>query len=544
LILEGLIGEKFWHGVEQAIESNAQKGRIRSYFFNKTKKLVNPAIGYDFPAFTKPQRITHHLMSNMMIATLGANLSTAIKQTSQLINQASVKGIPVVWRGLYKMADVWSDEGKLLKELRREAGLGNTLKKIIYDFEWQHTLEGTFHKVMFTPFNAMENLARGTSGVTAVGEFLAKEGIGNLADLRRIIDAGGDLTKAQPIFWNRLMKAMCTESNDTNLLYGLAGRSSLLSSPLARMALALQSYSWKEAEFIARSFQRDGSALIRLMAMHGWAIGMADRIAGINAENWLGWGFLPPNSLGRGPQVEFLKNFVQYLVAVGSDEDRAAATHVDAMRGNIREVFRMFGNPDVPGEIGAAINGAAMAGLLPIPIISIARTAKVANEFATGEREFSQGKTFKPVTRDEALKSWFFQTHSDHADQQLRTMSARARRVVRDTMDKRADALLRAMGKEDGDRVNELAAEFASPIEVGFGTSVPRSLFFRDQDDLSFWPTPTMLMDRMRSRIRQRTVARPVLEMVDGDWAAHLLWAKYLDQAHSSLENGFIRGLK
>jgi len=556
MILEGLVGEKFWAGVEAAIESKARKGRIRSYFYNKTRKLVNPAVGYDFPAFMAPQRMSHMFISNVMTATLGGNLSTALKQTSQLINIGAVKGIPALWRGMYRQVDMWSEEGKMLRTLRKEAGLGNTLKKIVYDFEWQGTLGSTFNKIMFAPFNAMENFARGTSANIAVVDFLEKRGIGSYDDLMRAIQRGGTLpasmgemkagsAAARPLFWDQLMREMRAQSNDTNLLYGLAGRSSLMSSPIARTATALQSYSWKEAEFIARTFQRDGSSVLRLLAMHGWAIGFFDRIAGINAENWLGWGFLPPNTLGRGPQVQFMQNFIGYLMAAGSNNDAAAEQHVNALQGNLREVFRMIGNPDVPGEIPAIVNGLAMAGMLPVPMVAIARSAKTANEFFTMEREYSQGAQYRPITKSEALRSAFFTSHEEHAMQQLRQMNAQAVRIVRQEIDKRTDKALKALQKTDGDAVSEAFDELASVIQVGFGTSIPRALFFRDQDSDSFYPPPSMIIPQLMRKVRMRTIARPVYEMVyEDNFATDLYWAKYIQQSLGMLQSGFIRPLQ
>ncbi len=541
MILAGLIAEKFWAGVEESIESAARKGRIRSYFFNKTKQLINPRIGYNFPKFMTPQNLSHVFISRMMIATLGGNLGTAIKQTSQLINTAAVHGIPVTMKGLYYQADRISDTGRMLVELRREAGLGNTLKKIAHDFEWERTLDGTFEKVMFAPFNFMENLARGTSGNIAVGQFLKKQGINSYDDLRRAIDVAGP--NAKPIFWNNLMREMRTQSNDTNLLYGLAGRSSLLSGPVARMGVALKSYSWKEAEFIARTYQRDGSSVVRLLALHGWAIGMLDRIAGVNAEAWLGWGFLPPDVLGRAPQVQVLTDFVQYLVAAGSGNDKAADKHITAMASNMREVWRLFGNPDVPGEIGAAVHASSLFGLTKIPIIAIARGSKAANEFRTGIRESNDGTTWKPVDKAEQMKSWFFQSHEDHADAQLRAMSARFRRQVDVIADRRADAFLRALSKADGEAVNQAAREYLKPIQLGFGTNIPRALFFRDQDEVSYWMPMSGILSRLKLRMRKKIIAKPVREMIDGDFATDILWAKYYDQAAPFLQHGFIRGL-
>jgi len=524
--------DRFFAEIDKGFDSVARKSRIFKYFYEKSRKL-DPR---GFPAQNTTSAIASSMTAGTVIATLGLNLSSALKNTSQLLNTMAKEGIPGTIRGLYKMVDYWSDEGKALRDLRKSANFKSEFRKVIYDDVWIHSGKRGVDGFLMWPFSTTEMWMRGIAFNVSVGRDLQRRGIHSAAQL-----AGLHAREVASIvrFGRR-------EAIDTNFLYGIAGRSHLMMNPLARVGFALQSYSWKQAEFIARTWKRDGGAFMRLVGLHGWAIDMADKMAGVNAENWLGWGFLPPNTLGRGPAFETLTNLVHMSFASADGNDAEFAKRADALRGHIREVFRTFGDPDDHVGLQAALGAASLSGLLPVPMVGVARTFKVFNEFMTGERSSSSGRTWQRVGKGEALKSWFFTTHRQAEDARLRAMDSAVRRQVDSELDRRVRKYLKAIKGRDGDEVVAAAKELGSPVGLSLplsGSSLVRFLpsGFRLGDERSFWPHPEMIESRIKLRSKQLAVSRDVVEMIDSGWAGEVLWAEYSNRGLAELARGAIR---
>jgi len=536
----------FVNGINSNIESAARKNRILRYVLKKTRGRTDAG---GLPQMPKIETIAGVMTANTMIATLGFNLASAIKNTSQLVNTAAVKGLPATFKGMYKMADYWSEEGKTLRQLRKAANFNNTYRRLINEEAFVKFGRRTFDDIAMGPFNAVEMHMRGIAFNVAVGEEMKRRGIRKLKDLDDLLTPQGFRNASQRV--RELMELGIREAHDTNFIYGIAGRSHFMMSPIARVAFALQSFSWKQAEFVSRAWRRDGSALLRLIGMNGWLIEMGDRFAGINAENWLGWGFLPPSQLGRGPAIEALTNLTRAMMAVGEDDDRSFERFTNSLRGNIREIFRSFGDPEDVVGIQAAIGAAALAGLRPLPVVGIGKTFKVINEFRTGIRESRGGKTWQSVTPDEVLKSWFFQTHRQAEDKRFREMDRRLKTQVNSVLARRTKAYMRAMSGTDGNEVLAAAKELALPVGIKvpitgvgvFGTGVLRAAGFRLGDDKSFWPHPEMVKQRLDNLALRRTVSKDVTDMIDAGWALEVYLSQYANRAYAELDRGAILGL-
>lgn len=523
--------ERFFGTIDAKMESTAQKSRIFKYFYDKSKQL-DPR---GFPAQNTVSAVASSMTAGTIIATLGLNLASAIKNTSQLINTASKEGIPATIRGLYKMADYWSAEGKALRELRKSANFRSEFRKVLYDDAWVKAGKRGVDGFLMWPFSTTEMWMRGITFNISAGRDLEKLGIRTVSDLagldKRVLSA--------------VVRSGRREAIDTNFLYGIAGRSHFMMSPVARVGFALQSYSWKQAEFLARTWKRDGGAFLRLVGLNGWAIDMADKMAGINAESWLGWGFLPPNTLGRGPAVEALTNLISLNYAAADGNEGEFAKRADALRGNVREIFRTFGDPDDTAALQAGLGAAALAGFLPVPMVGVARSFKTWNEFMTGVRASDSGRTWQRVGKGEAVKSWFFTSHRSAEDRRYQAMEASVRRQVDSTLDKRVKKFLSALRGRDGDEVVAAAKELSAPVGLalpvsGFGLARMLPSGFRVGDERSFWPHPEMIERRMQLRQKQLAVSRDVLEMLDSGWASEVLWSEYANRGLAELSRGAI----
>lgn len=542
------LGEEFFANLETMIESKARKGRIRTYFWNKTKELVDPMIGYNFPKFGNVTRMTNALVNNTITATIGLNLGTAIANTSALANLAAYKGTPAMFRGIFSMASGGA-KGTVLRGIRAGSGVAAEFHRLMHDEVWQYTLDRGARSTFFKPFNAVENFVRGAAANVAVGEYMKKAGVQSYDELLNLLKGGGG--KSSWIKQEDLFRFVRKEVYDTNFAYSVAGRSSLMMNPIAKLGFTLRSYMWKEADFIARQWSRDKTGVMRLFALHGWAIQNLDEWAGINAESWLGWGFSPPIGRGDegvlGPQAQMLwESFLaQHAMAEGRQQE--AEQHLRKMRGQIGEVFRLFGSDGPPGTVQAHLNAAAMMGFVPnLPIVAIARTAKLANELRTGVRSYAEGRAMKHVPWEEASKSWFFRTHSEYADQQLSEMGARAKARRSFVMGQRVDRVVRALRRQDdksGEAVMEAATRAFDDIPLGYGTSFRRAILFRDQDAQSTMPTPEMFRQMLIQRVQQSVIDRPVLEMLESGWLMEVFSKPYIDRALFYLDQGAIRPL-
>lgn len=527
-IIFGRTMERFMASLDDNVRSLAQKNRILGYLY---KKPGGSPLDY-------PDRMDHiasAMVGHVVVATLGLNLASSIHNMSQLTNIMAHEGISPVLRGMLNFAK-GGPEGKFLRDLRKEARFKSQFDQLVADPDLMQRSTTKLQSFFMAPFSATEMFVRGTAYHVALEKTLKAQGL-KLSDA---IAAGGSNMR-----WVGLGKAMKEAKHaalDTNFVYGLAGRGPLMAGPVARVAFSLQSFSIKEAEFLARTWSRDGGDFMRWVNLNGWAIDMLDKVAGVNAESWMGWGFLPPNTFGRGPQVETVTNLLRMLAARAEGDEKAFEDAVRGARGSIGEVFRAAG-ADVPEGVEVFVNSIGMLGVLPTPVVGIARTAKAYNEFTTGIRSEQGGATFRVVTPEEAAKSWFFTTHKAYADRQLAAMDRAVRAQVDRELDRRAKKFVRALQGRSGDEVWSTAQALGEKVPLKLPTTVGRSVLtgpmrFLTSDDTSFFPHAEMISNRVSRLIRGATVSKAITDMDQAGWVRQILWAQYSNAAFQELQHG------
>jgi len=522
-----ILNERFLKQLDSQVAGMARKSRIINYLYERKSPL-------DWPT-----RIDHGaaaMVSNVVISTLGLNLAASIHNTSQLLNTAAVDGIPATIRGMLRMAD-FSDIGKGLKRARGEARFRAAFDQLVFDPSLANRLGRRFTEYFMAPFSATEMFVRGTAYHAGLETALKKANV-SLSDFA--------LGRISAGLQKRLADAAKQSALDTNFVYSIAGRGPLMAGPVARVAFALQSFSIKETEFLSRVWQRDGGGFMKWMNMNGWAIDMLDKVAGVNAESWLGWGFLPPNTFGRGPQVETVINLAKMLSASAEGDADKFELASKAARGSIGETFRALGIDDAPDAAEIIPNSLALLGILPLPVVGIARTLKSFSEFHSGIRSEQDGNTFRPITKEDAIKSWFFTTHEQYAVRQLQLMDKSARQQVDKELDKRAKKFVRALAGKSGDEVWALGQELSQPIslKLPFGNAyrnpLQNAMIFRLGDQESFYPHMEMIRSRTENLIKGATIPKAVLEMQGAGWVMEILHASYINQALTELNRGGI----
>lgn len=527
----------------------ARINRVRRYLLERAGGRLG-VLGQ--PRQTRISAIAGLMTQNIVVSTLGLNLASAIRNTSQLVNTAASEGIPATIRGIYRLALAHSRlDGKpgsivgklggrseILAQVRADLRLRSAMSRLTYDDVWSLGLAGRnkFTDWVLTPFNAVENVMRGIASNVAAEQWLTRAGVKTLADYNQLSGAGRQA----------LLRFAREGAIDTNFLYGVAGRSHLMMSPPARVGFALQSYSWHEAEFIARVWQRDGSAPIRLWAMQGWLIDMMDRVAGVNAENWLGWGFLPPSGqFGQSPIIEAWSGLLGFQQAAAEARYDDMDREVNRMRGGVREIFRLIGlDPNDHVGTQAILGGLTSAGLLPIPVVAIGKSARAVYAFQTGAIESGSGRSWIPITRADAIKSAFFTLHVQAEDQRLRAMDRVTRGKVDRELGHRVSKLMSALEGREGTSVMEAAAALYTYIPVNLPLSGvhPGTWGFLG-DESGFWPHPEMLERRLQEAVLRKALAGPVREMLDSGWVFEVLWNPYIQAALQAIERGAIRGM-
>lgn len=495
-------------------EDKLQQKRISNYIYSKSKKLLDPTDGTSLPMMSKPQRMAMVMTHNVTRSFLAGNLGYAVKNTGQALNSVAVHGVPETLKGIFRM-NRWFGEGKDLTDLRKFANVGGEFQEFMTDGARLKRTEQLFDDIIMAPGRWTENWPRGIAFNIGAEEYAKKAGF---KTVREAVKGGHQ---------ERLIRAGLENAWDQNFMYGAMGRPSLLTGPIMRPASTLLSYPAKQAEFWRRAIKRDGSAFIRGLSSQGWAIDTLNQAFGINAESWLGWGFKPPIEAPGGipiiksPQVDFLTEMIQGLSAIGEGDEKAAETHFRKMRGPVGQIFNQFDASGDATKLQDAMAAGIQLGFMPVPIVAIAKSAKLAHEFRTGERVSADSQTFTPVTKQEALASYFVQTQRAHNEQVLREMTVKAKRTYDVTMSKRVRRFYDAAQGQDGDELRRAAQELAQPIPLPGGVTM--------------FPDPKLVEARMEQETLRRTVPREVLAMHKAGWLMDVYAAEYIDGAFRAM---------
>lgn len=498
-------------------ENQLQRNRVSKYIYSKSKKFLDPTDGQNLPMLSKPQRLAMVMTHNVTRSFLGGNLGYAIKNTGQVLNSVAVHGVPKTIEGIFRM-NRWFGEGKDLADLRKWGNVGGEFQQMLTDGAHLKRTEQFFDNWIMAPGRWTENWPRGIAFNIGAEEYAKKAGF---KTVREAIAKGHG---------ERMVKAGLENSWDQNFMYGMMGRPSLLSGPIMRPATTLLSYPAKQAEFWRRALKRDGSAFIRGLSSQGWAIDTLNQAFGVNAESWLGWGFKPPIETAGGipmiksPQVEFLTELIQGFSAIGEGDEKAAEAHFRKARGPIGQIFNQFDMSGDATKLQDALAAGVQLGMMPAPVIAIAKSAKLYHEFKTGERVSADSQTFTPVTKEDALASYFVQTQRAHNEQLLRDMTTAAKRKYDATMSKRVRKFYDAANGQDGDELRRAAQELATPISLPGGVSM--------------FPDPKLVQARMEQESLRRTVPREVLAMHKAGWLMDVYAAEYIDAAFRAMAAG------
>src|SRR3990172_9141474 len=518
-----------------SLKEGAERNRVLKYPWAGIKRVLPAQGSYDFPEFSKPQYASRFFTHNVVRSVLWGNLGSAIKNTSQLLNTATVEGLPATLKGMFKMAN---------GEYRALAGreVSNEFKRLLSDETCQQLLGARLDNVMMGPFNFVENFARGTAFNVYLDDFMKQARIPSLSALKAS-------TK-----YEEAVRYAVRGSHETNFVYGVLGRpASFLGSPMLRPVTTLLSYGPKQAEFYRRAFINDGSAVIRAIGLHGWAIDFANKQLGIAPESWLGWGFIPPSRsleglpLAASPQVNFALAIAEGLGAIASGHENEASAHFRRASGSVGQILdtapqlkAAISGQMAPEEIlaqsfdnealGVILGGAQALGWMPLPTVAIAKTMRSAVMFKTGVTPSQSGATWVPITRHDAVKSYFLQTTIQRSRAQLDNMTLKARARVDRELDARVGRYVSIVNKPgaEGDDILEAAAQLTAPIRISHGLV--------REPPATFLPYPEQIETRITTQIANRSTNRDLLEMEEAGWLQDVYWAQYLNLLLRDLE--------
>mgnify|MGYP001604467632 CR=1 FL=1 len=501
------------------LQDVAGRNRITKKLFSMTFEEAGAKLG----VYAKPQYATQFFVHNVVRSMLWGNLGAAVKNTSQLLNVATVKGIPATIKGMFELSDPkrWA---------LAETEVWHEFKKLLIDERWTARVGTRLDDLMMAPFNATENLARGTAFNVYLDDYMKKNRIPGFEALMK------DPRRADAI------RYAAHGAYDTNFIYGVLGRpASVIGSPFLRPLTTLLSYGPKQAEFYRRVAKEDGSVLLRAIGMHGLAIDLGNKWLGIAPESWLGWGFAPPMQsidgipLMTSPQLRWGIDIARGFGALGSGDEAEAARHFRSAQGATGQVlaapteFWQAYLQSPTAELGkAAIAAGPQLGLIPVPIVAIAKAvsiARMAKSFdpATGlGQQLSQtGETWVPITRGDIARSALFQTTVGRQRQQLSSMTRDAKSRVDRVLDERVRAYLTAAEDTNGDRLVEAARVLMSPIRISHG--------LLKQPPTTYTPMAEQIDSRLQRLIRGRVQSRDLTAMVDAGWLQDIYYAAYID---------------
>jgi hypothetical protein len=478
------------------------------------------------PVLTKQTELSAFLVKNQMIALLGYAPGSAVKNTSQLLSTAAIKGVGATMRGLYQMAG-FDRRSKLLRSIRKDAGLGDTVQRLVSDETME--LFSKWERTAMWQFNMFENTMRGTAFNIYAGEVLdnmARQGV-NLSKL----------TKAQ---LTRALDTGILGANKTNFTYGIAGRSEWMARPAQRVAFSLQSYNWKFAGFANDLLMNDPTAFSRLVALHGWAIEQAYLQAGINAESWLGWGFADLRGFGKGPAVDMTANLLNATIqkSLGNDAaaERAMASVLEQTKGmaELGEVAR------IPGWMPFAAYVSSVVGVTPFPVLALSRFSNAVSMFMSGEKRKADDEFVRHMTPDDIVKSVMFQLHEDVGARLESNMKRKARNKYNFELNRRVNRLVKAGNSTDAAELKAATEDMFKPIAVQTDVQ-PQTLVGGVLANLvaregQIVPRPQDVLRRVRAQIIEQAVPRASREMLDDGWLEQVILGIYGQQMLERIE--------
>jgi hypothetical protein len=529
-IAHSALTENFMHNASKFINPNSKRYSRVIDIVTKPLRIGGVRRVYEdgTPLISRHTEISAFLVKNQMIAFLGFNPGSAIKNTSQALSLAAVKGFYPTLKGLYQMAAPVTEKAATLKRLRRHAGLNDSVQRLINDESIQ--LLNKYENSAMYMFNAFENTMRGTAFNVYAGE-----------TLEQMTKAGTKLANLSDAQLARAVNNGIIGANRVNFTYGVAGRSEWMARPVQRVATSLQSYNWKFAGFANDLLRNDPTAFTRLVALHGWAIEQAYLQAGINAESWLGWGFVSPNPIGRGPAVEMVNSLTKAFIARAGGDLSGASREIDKTTASMRALMELGERAGVPGWVPQAAYLSSAIGTTQFPVVAVSRFANAVSMMMTGEKRGADDELVRHVTPDDIIKSTMFQLHEDVVGRQLSELKRSNRNRYNFEVDRRVGRLMKAFSAQDGEAaIQEAKAAMWDPIPIKTerkaSTIVGGALENLVASEVMIRPRPQDIIRKMKTRIIESKQPRAIREMMEQGWLESVLLGAYSQRALEAIE--------
>lgn len=428
--------------------------------------------------FSPTYKISSLLSHNIFRSILGLNLSAAIHNLSQVTNIAMKEGMPAAFKGMLDFAN------PTFRTARKNVNLLEDFKSLWSETTWQGAFGRKWDAMIFGPFNAAENIIRGQAFNVGLGNYFKTHGLRDLAHAKR----RGLYTEALTFARN--------ESLNSAFIYGVMGRSPWLSNPFLRVGTTLTTFPVKQAEFIRRTVASDPSAMTRFLGLHGYLIEQANHHLGLAAEDFLGWGFMPPTrNFGGIPVLQ-------------SPPLRLAADTIEALQAHYGEDFEKRDriwkqiSGDLPGVLGWIYAGTG-AGLVPAPTVELRDAVVTLRErIATKRQEI--GGDFVEITTQDAITNYLVgRTTTQKARQNLNRRIARATRYVQHEMRGRAGKFVKAAMGDSGDDLIATAWALNQPIYI---------------EGQAFYPSEEQLDYYVNDRLARETVSQDVRRLKESQF--------------------------
>jgi len=388
--------------------------------------------------------------------------------------------MPAAIKGMLK----FHDPG--FKALRKEANVLDDVRALWDRKTWQNALGRTYDNVIFAPFQAAENVIRGHAFNVGLDVYMKKHGFKTVDAIRK----AGKLDDA--VHFARI------ESLNSAFAYGVLGRSPMLANPLLRPTTTLLSFPFKQAEFLQRTFRQDGGAFMRFIGLHGYLIGSMNRNFGVAAEDFLGWGFAPPQRTFGGvpimasPQMRVLLDTVEGLAA-WSD-------------GDLHKRDR---------KIQSAVRSMPLAlGVNPLPAVEFQDVTKLIERVTTKRHEMGD-RGFVDIATPEAVTAYVIgRTTTMRARKDLDVRKRRAVKRLDYVLDKRARAVAKAMHGDSGDDLTTAVGSFAQPVYI---------------EGQPFWPEWESYERRLENILLKQNVSQDILAMHESKFLTRMFLAAQLE---------------
>jgi hypothetical protein len=468
------------------------------------------------------------MVKNQMMAFLALSPGAAVKNTSQFLSLASIKGMYPALKGLYEQA-AFTRRATELRALRKGAGLNDNINRLVSD-ELVSSFN-RFERAGMWMFNGFENTLRGTAFNVYAGEAI-----------RNTLKQGKRLKDLSPAQLDRIIDVGILGANKTNFTYGVAGRSEWMARPLQRVATSLQSYNWKFAGFAGDLLAQDPTAFTRLVALHGWSIEQMYLHAGINAESWLGWGFTSGKMIGDGPAVDTTRALGMATLKYLSGDEPGAAKEYDSAVNGVRRLAELGEDQlGIPGYVPYAAYLSSALGILPVPVVATSRMAKAIELFNTGELRGRNQELIRHLDPREIGGTAFFQIHEDVMGRQLQGMKQRNKNKYAFEVRRRAENIFKHLEGDNMEAAKESWDEAFAPIVLQDEQSLSASYIGNMIANLivdgeTVYPKASSIVNHIQRMMTEKKVPAHIRDMVDAGWLEIGLMGAYQQRMLRLLE--------